>query len=47
LLARKLLVVFEDNRRIMIPAADVLTVIHADRPPRHVPEDVMEHEHER
>jgi cell fate regulator YaaT (PSP1 superfamily) len=47
LLARKLLVVFEDNRRIMMPAADVLSVIHASRPPRSVPDDVMEEEHER
>jgi cell fate regulator YaaT (PSP1 superfamily) len=47
LLARKLLVVFEDNRRIMIPAAEVLTVIHAPRPPRHVPDEAMDPEHER
>lgn len=42
LLARKLLVVFEDHRRIMIPSTDVLTVMQPSRPPRPARDEVVE-----
>lgn len=44
LLARKLLVQMEDNRRIMIPSSDILTVMQQARPPRHDHDDMLEND---
>lgn len=44
LLARKLLVMLEDNRKIMIPAEDVLTVLQTERAQRHTVDDQVDDE---
>lgn len=44
LLARKLLVSMEDNRKIMIHADDILSVLHTERAQRYSAEDQMDDE---
>lgn len=43
LLARKLLVMYEDHRRVLLPAGEILSIINtATRPQRHHDDDMME-----